>query len=494
MHSPKSRQPVSAPAPVTPERSPKVKSAGSPVPGKKLNPFMSGAPKSPAHPGVKEVYQLVNKATGSIGGNADGGTIYGEISEGSMQKVLNILRDSCDMNEASSFIDIGAGLGKPNFHAAQLKVLLSIGVELNTIRHQLSMQNLTRVVNTASDAVNVTGVNFLDTDITKAKSLNPFTHIYQFDLGFEPPLHHYIADMFNASASCRYLISYRRPLEIMKYGYKVTHLPENDLPTSMCGSGEGHTCYFYKKDCSDEVKEVEKKIPTGKSKNKVQPLAKGKGKIGGRTKVALKFTAKANEVSSDEEEGEGEETDSSDNESISEEPATNDTPLVTIHLPATKCVGELTSIQSDPLWAKDIEISLCRDKLAQYCKEFNEKYFSSARPQRTSSRSPVRYSETQQQQQQPKGKTATSAETALKKNSSSLMPPRSPIRSKSTAEATTTVVTPNTTPTRSRRASAKNNATTVVEDDASSTSAKSPKRGSSTPKRTAATKSVALVF
>ena len=88
-------------------------------------------------------------------------------------------------------------------------------------------------------------MNFVNADIFLAKSLNPFSHIYQFDLGFEPPLHNYIANMFNKSTSCQYLISYRRPLEIKKYGYKVTHLQELDLSTSMSGSGEHHTCYFY---------------------------------------------------------------------------------------------------------------------------------------------------------------------------------------------------------------------------------------------------------
>jgi len=412
------------------------------VPAKKKNPFGSNVPKSPGLPGVKEVYQLVHKATGSIGGNADGGTIYGEISEGSMQKVLNILKDTCGMNQTSSFIDIGAGLGKPNFHAAQLNTLLSIGVELNTIRHQLSMQNLARVVNSASEEVNVSGVNFIDADITKARSLNPFTHIYQFDLGFEPPLHHYIADMFNASESCQYLISYRRPLEIEKYGYKVSHLPDSDLPTSMCGSGEGHTCYFYKKDLAARCVSV------------------------GKSQKTLKFGAA--DLSSD---------DGSDSESVTA-PASNTAPcpLVTITLPAAKHNSGLKSIKSDPLWAPSIEVSLCRVKLAQYCKEFNEQYFASARPQRTNSRSPVRYSG----------------------GTESRTPPRSPVRSKSDTEAS--VVTPNTTPSRGRGRPAKKAAEEVATAPTPTTpsrkakeqATKSPKKGPGTPKRSA--KSVALVF
>jgi hypothetical protein len=462
MHSPKTRKPTSTATPVTPERTPTKAEAGSPVPVKK-NPFGGSAPKSPGHPGVKEVYQLVHKATGSIGGNADGGTIYGEISEGSMQKVLNILKDTCKMNEESAFIDIGAGLGKPNFHAAQQQVLLSIGVELNTIRHQLSMQNLTRVVTSASDAVNVSGVNFIDADITKAKSLNPFTHIYQFDLGFEPPLHHYIADMFNSSESCQYLISYRRPLEIEKYGYKVTHLAESDTPTSMCGSGEGHTCYFYEKNLSAQT---------------VSTKTKKAGH-----KVSLTFAPA--EVSADED------SDSESTSSDASDPATNaePVPLVRISIPAAKRVASkltIKEIKSDPLWAKDIEVSLCRTKLAQHCKEFNEKYFTSARPQRTSCRSPQRYT--------GESFIKTKAKPAAKEHEIPMSPVRAP-------KLEARVVTPNTTPPRSRKTSdPKVTEAEVVAPTTPSRKAKvkvaedkSPKKGPGTPKRGSA-KTVALVF
>ena len=41
------------------------------------------------------------------------------------------------------------------------------------------------------------GVNFISGDIDIATSTDPFTHIYQFDLGFPPPLQQSIARKFN---------------------------------------------------------------------------------------------------------------------------------------------------------------------------------------------------------------------------------------------------------------------------------------------------------
>lgn len=89
---------------------------------------------------TKECYKIVQKMTGSIGGNGYNGAIYGELTVGSMQRVINILKDQCKMDHTSRFIDVGAGLGKPNFHASQdPQVRLSLGIELELIRWQVSL-------------------------------------------------------------------------------------------------------------------------------------------------------------------------------------------------------------------------------------------------------------------------------------------------------------------------------------------------------------------
>lgn len=82
-------------------------------------------------------------------------------------------------------------------------------------------------------------------DITEARTLDPFTHVYMFDIGFPPTLFYDIADRFNASR-CPYLICYHGPKLIAeRYGFDVELLAQ--LPTSMHGSSEGHTAYFYKR-------------------------------------------------------------------------------------------------------------------------------------------------------------------------------------------------------------------------------------------------------
>ena len=210
---------------------------------------------------VEKAYGIVRSCTGILGGNGSTGAIYGELTMGSMQKVINIMVDKCEMNSSSRFIDVGSGLGKPNFHAAQdPQVRLSVGVELETIRWQLAMFNLQSVVgemqrgkpanekpcDITRETALLSGVNFMVGDIDDASSTDPFTHIYMYDLGFPPPLQQSIARKFNNSHYAQYLVSYRPPRRVIEeYGYAVEIVDQ--ISTSMHGSGEGHMAYFYKR-------------------------------------------------------------------------------------------------------------------------------------------------------------------------------------------------------------------------------------------------------
>lgn len=214
-------------------------------------------PLVPLDAKVQRIYKLINKSTGALGGNGYDGAIYGELTMHSMQKVTDVLTGICGMTAQSRFIDVGSGLGKPNFHVSQSPgVRISVGIELERIRWQLAMYNLGQILPHTQGHAAVarsreedklkSGVHFLCGDIFDAVTMDPFTHVYMYDLGFPPPLQQKIAQNFNSSVHCEYLISYRPPHRIMnEYGYLVT--PVAQIPTSMHGSGEIHTAYFYKR-------------------------------------------------------------------------------------------------------------------------------------------------------------------------------------------------------------------------------------------------------
>jgi hypothetical protein len=237
---------------------------------------------------TRQVYALVNKMTGSIGGNGEytarfkticspcigsifsnihqsvlflnihsghGGAIYGELTVGSMQKMVELMKIHTKLGPESRFIDVGSGLGKPNLHVAQdPAVEFSYGIEMEHVRWMLGMSNLKTVLQGACEQQEEElqetekmrhQCNFSHGDITEANYFDPFTHVYMFDIGFPPKLFKQLGQMFNKSQS-DYLICYHGPkLMIERYGFNVELIVQ--APTSMHGSSEGHMGYIYKR-------------------------------------------------------------------------------------------------------------------------------------------------------------------------------------------------------------------------------------------------------
>jgi len=88
---------------------------------------------------VKTLYSLIQR-TNKVGGEGMGGAIYGEITIGSMSKMIAYLKENTDFGPDSVFIDVGSGLGKPTMHAAvDPGCRLSLGVEMQGVRWWNSM-------------------------------------------------------------------------------------------------------------------------------------------------------------------------------------------------------------------------------------------------------------------------------------------------------------------------------------------------------------------
>ena len=247
--------------PVTPSRTITVDQSTTitPSPTKRKLIFGRSVVETELKDSVKQVYSIVRKLTGSIGGNGSFGPIYGELTMGSMQKIINLMKEHTHFNASSRFMDVGSGIGKPNLHVAQDPgVELSYGIEVEADRWLLGMNCLKGVLDNVSDDPS-SNDNVMDDsserlqyncifahgDITEAKSFDPFTHVYMFSIGFPPKLWLELSKMWNRSTS-PYLICYHGPKYIIKkYKFDVELLIQT--PTSMHGSKEGHMGYIYRR-------------------------------------------------------------------------------------------------------------------------------------------------------------------------------------------------------------------------------------------------------
>ncbi|KAL3797314.1 hypothetical protein ACHAW5_008040 [Stephanodiscus triporus] len=201
---------------------------------------------------VNKVYKIVQKLTGGLGGMADEGAIYGELTSGSMSKVVNLMIEFTGFCVSSHFIDIGCGWGKPNLHVAQYSgVALNVSVEVVPVHHFLGMTNLNAVLDAAKTNPSIGHkCYFIHADIITVKCLDPFTHVYMFDVGMAAGLLSKIGQLFNKSRS-EFLICYHKPMLIIdEFKFDVKLLAQTS--TTMSGSGEVHECYVYRRN-SDKV-------------------------------------------------------------------------------------------------------------------------------------------------------------------------------------------------------------------------------------------------
>jgi hypothetical protein len=203
------------------------------------------SPVKRAGKSVQHLYKVIRQSTGAVGGYGHQGPIYGEITMGTFQKVIDALSLHTGFDASSSFVDIGSGLGKPNLHVAlNPGVKLSYGIEVEQLRWQLSMHNLRFVMEKVPD-MRKSVVYFAHQDATTINDFEPFTHVYMFDVGFPADVMISIANSFNRSKSVRALVSFKRPKKVIsEYGFAVELIDQ--VSTKMDGSSEGHTAYIYR--------------------------------------------------------------------------------------------------------------------------------------------------------------------------------------------------------------------------------------------------------
>jgi len=234
---------------------------------------------------VQHLYRVIQKSSGAVGGYGHNGPVYGEVTMGTFQKVVDALCEHTGFDASSAFVDIGSGLGKPNLHVAlNPGVRLSYGVELEELRWQLSMHNLRYVLNQVPE-MRKSVVYFANSDATYMDHFEPFTHVYMFDVGFPPSVLVALANAFNLSKTVQALVSFQRPDKVIsRYGFGVDLISQ--VATRMSGSTEKHTAYIYRAKQNRAVEkpcrqlQLDKTFFTGKPKD-AKVVGKSKKTTGG---------------------------------------------------------------------------------------------------------------------------------------------------------------------------------------------------------------------
>lgn len=241
---------------------PKRATIGRPL--KRLHPQKIKKNKEERYVVVKQLYRIIKKHTGEIGGNGSGGPIYGELTEGWMQKCADYLIKHTYLSEKSRWIDVGCGVGKPSLHVAQYPgVEFAFGIEIDKLRTDIGHINVQHVLKEGENNPKMAHNCILQYgDVLEAESFDPFTHIYMYDVGFDPKTMLGIAARFNNSSTAKYFISYKRPnkiINVFKFEVKLVF----DFQTKMTGSSEGHQCYVFHRTSKPGIGATQRFHPSG---------------------------------------------------------------------------------------------------------------------------------------------------------------------------------------------------------------------------------------
>jgi hypothetical protein len=198
---------------------------------------------------LKQLYSLIRRKSGQLGGAGSGGAIYGEVTQDSFQRVVECLVELTGLGPESVFMDVGAGLGKPNMHVAvDPGVRLSLGVEVVGGRWWQSIHLLSGMLR-GEGGVQVQEAAqrcFLaHADVCDLPSLDPVTHVYSFNKGFPPAAMRGLAKAFNRSHSARFLVCFDKLAKLQQHGFDLELLAH--VNTKMEGSGEQNRCFVYRR-------------------------------------------------------------------------------------------------------------------------------------------------------------------------------------------------------------------------------------------------------
>ena len=190
---------------------------------------------------VTTLYNIISTHTLQLA-NGSGGSVYGEMTQHSMQTILELLVNEAGLGASSKFIDVGAGLGKPSLHAALYPgVTVSFGVEVSKERWQLSLINLHYALKQFPELRTKPRVCFQEADAKQLKTLDPFTHVFLFDAAFTDDLRDALSQALNQSTTVTHVLSFQ-PL----HKFALNADPVQKTRVSLTGSGESRTGNLYR--------------------------------------------------------------------------------------------------------------------------------------------------------------------------------------------------------------------------------------------------------
>eukprot|EP00890_Picochlorum_soloecismus_P002356 jgi/Picsp_1/3120/NSC_05961-R1_protein len=221
---------------------------------------------------VSSLYRAMNAIENNIGGGEGVEGLYGSIRGASMEKILQCMKEKCNLNDKSHLMDVGSGLCRPLVHAiVTAQVVQTTGVEIDRIKcmkaEAFCSQMKRQLYGKKYDvACTVPMPEIRCSSIEDMESLDPATHAYSFWEGVPVDARVRFGRLFSTSKTLTSLAVVQRsmrkedPAEEMDalYGFGALVLV-GTFPVSMSGSGRNFMAYIFNKAEEAETRHRQKK-------------------------------------------------------------------------------------------------------------------------------------------------------------------------------------------------------------------------------------------
>lgn len=215
--------------------------------------------KNESNINLRKLYSAMQTIENRLGGGEGIEGIYGSITQTGTSKIMEVMVESCNLNEESFVADVGAGLCRPLVHAVVgCGVKRAIGFEVDPIKCQKAIsfisqlgklpfiRAITPVVLDEIIAVQCTAVENLAT-------LHEVTHMYTFWEGIPSSAKHAVGRLVQASPNLKCVVVVQRSFRgaipekhMLQYGFGPLELLAS-FPVCMGGSGRSFTSYIFSK-------------------------------------------------------------------------------------------------------------------------------------------------------------------------------------------------------------------------------------------------------
>jgi hypothetical protein len=207
----------------------------------------------PTETALNVVYHYLRTRVRAL--TADGGDTNGELTRGSIDKILTVMIEHYGMNENSVLCDGGANYNVFVAHAAQRTGCKAWGVEYVPVRTFVAASQFLRALNSDRGKMKNPRVAYVPCDLYLLRSLVNTTIVYLFDEAFPPSLFEHNIKVAASTQSVKHIISFKasknRSLHQVfeDYGFKQG----KKVPVNKTGSNEGNTAYIYTRETMVDV-------------------------------------------------------------------------------------------------------------------------------------------------------------------------------------------------------------------------------------------------